>query len=272
MLLSAGFRRSLSEALRTVGSELADLGVTSELNLRTVLVRAYRRLGKAKVTATDWLGQAFEIIGPDLPELRVVEDAADGAFLGLVNGYIAQGKRGFAFTNGQGERVGVRSPFTSHEVIHNVRIRRPGQQTGTLYVDRGRFVRNRGDQALFMSREYKTRGASGELTEQITRRDPRLLDEQHPDGTQLTYEVEGQKGTYTIDLKNVILVSGGESPALLRESGVFSRMGVRAGAKFRATIAKDQNGEPYVRIVVAVATDPLRKILEKVLRDRSWQR
>jgi hypothetical protein len=274
MLLGPRFRRSLDEALEAIRADLVDLGLTSEQQLRKVLVEAHRRLGKAKVTATDWLGRVFEIIGPDLPEVRELERSAIRELLGLVNTYVARGLPGFHFTDGYGAAVRVRKPFSmKREVIHNVRIRRPGQPVGVDYVDRGHLVKNGDAQRLFVASEYKTRGVAGELKGQITRRDPRLLDEGHPPGTVLVYEIEGSPGRLVeVSLDDVILVTGSKSPAVLREAGVFSRIGVRAGSRFRAGIAQDDRGEPYIRIVVPVATDPMRKLLEKLLRDRSWQR
>ncbi len=273
MLLGPRFRRSLEDALEAVGTdELVEMGLTSKAQLRKVLVEAHRRLGKAKVTATDWLGRVFEIIAPDLAEVKLLERTAVRELLGLVNSYIARGLAGFHFTNGYGSTIRATKPFGAGDVIRNVRIRRPNQPTGADYVDRGHLARNADGQRLFVAGEYKTRGAAGELKGQVTKRDPRLFAESHPPGTKLVYEIEGRRGEFEVDLADVVLVTGSKSPAILREAGVFSRIGIRAGSRFSAKIAYDDVGEPYIRIVVPVATDPMRKLLEKLLRDRSWQR
>jgi hypothetical protein len=238
-----------------------------------VIVRAHLRLGKSKVTATDWVGRVFEIIGPDLPEVMRIESTVITEFLGLVNRYVLQNAAGFSFVNGYGVASRVRKQFNRPpEVIHNVRIRRPGQPTGSDYVDRGHLNRNADDQALFVSSEYKTRGAAGDLTPQTSRRDERLFGVPHPPGTELVYQMKGRSGTSSIDLDDIILASGKHSPAILREAAVFSRIGVRAGTRFGARVAKDQHGDPYIRIVVPCATDPMRRLLEKLLRDRTWQK
>jgi hypothetical protein len=270
MLLGPRFRRSVSRSLEGVRTDLLAIGITSEEQLRKVLVEAHQLLGKANVTATDWVGRVFEVLGADLPEVRLLENSAVDELLGLVNRFIAR-NTGVHFTNGYGLPVGVSKDFGDTQVIRNVRIRRPNWPKGFDYVDRGHLARNSDHQQLFVSGEFKTRGVADKLRSQVTNRDPRMVEGDHPPGTKLIYEVEGRQGEFAVELSDVILVTGSKSPALLREAGVFSRIGVRAGSRFSAKIAYDDRGEPYVRIVVWVATDPIRRLLEKLLRDRSWQ-
>ena len=155
-------------------------------------------------------------------------------------------------------------------VIRDVWIRPAGQKKGAQYVDRGLLFFNANGQALFISTEFKTRGAAGGLRPQIAARDARLLDVRHPEGTKLTYRTERSSVTSELDLENVILI-GPNSPTSLREANLRSKLGVRAGDKFKLSVAKDARGELYVRIAVAVQTNSLRRILEQVLRDRTWQ-
>lgn len=272
MLLRPGFSRSLQVALEPERANLVEMGVTSEAGLRKAIIKGYRLLDKSRVTAADWVGRVFEIIAPDLRSMKYLEPVVVGLLVGLVNNHIKRKLPGFHFTSGYGRSVGVTKPFGKRTVIRNVRIRRPNQQTGSDYIDRAHLAHNLDDQNLITSIEYKTRGASGDLKGQVTGRDPRLFDHDHPPGTVLVYEIEGKRGEFTMDLKDLILVTGSKSPALLREAGVFSRIGVRAGSRFDAKVAYDDVGEPYIRIIVPVATDPIRRVLERLLRDRTWQR
>lgn len=271
MLVSRSFRRSFEQALDEVRTELVELGVTSPAQLRRAVVDAYRLLGKSKVTANDWVGRVFEIIAPDLPEVALLERVAVRELRGLVNRFVGRGRPGAYFVDGYGNGVRVTKPFTKVQAIVAVKIRRPNNR-GVDYVDRGYVISNADGQHLFVSCEYKARGARGKLREQTTQRDPRLIDKEHPSGTELTFLTSSGRAGTPIDLKDLIIVSGPRSPEFLRQSGVFSRIAVGAGSRFRAGLAKDQNGEPYIRIIAPVATDPLRRLLEKLLQDRSWQR
>ena len=73
-LLAPAFRQSLGKALKGLSGEVTKLGVESEEQLRKIIVEAYRRLGGThRITATLWLGMAFEIIGSGLPDVIMAE-------------------------------------------------------------------------------------------------------------------------------------------------------------------------------------------------------
>jgi hypothetical protein len=272
-LLRPSFRRSLREALVAVKADVRALGLKTEQELRDVLVEAHRRLeGETKkITATAWVGKAFEIIGSRLPEVAAVEGAAAQQLLRLVNGQIRSGGAGFHFTNGYLEPAGVRRTFaTTPTQVHSVWIRGPHQPKGGEYVDRGLLFINTDGQALFVSTEFKTRGAAGELRGQVATRDARAWDAPHREGTRLSYQIEGSPDVNELDLEKVILI-GPNSPELLRAATLFTKIGTRPGSRAKVSVATDARGEPYLRLIVPVATDPLRRSLERVLRDRSWQ-
>ena len=150
-------------------------------------------------------------------------------------------------------------------VIRDVSIRPQDEKKGAQYVDRGLLFFNANGQALFISTEFKTRGAAGGLRPQIAARDARLLDVRHPEGTKLTYRTERSSVTSELDLENVILIGPNSPPVSPREANLRSKLGVRAGDKFKLSVAKDARGELYVRIAVAVQTNSLRRILEQLL-------
>jgi hypothetical protein len=58
-------------------------------------------------------------------------------------------------------------------------------------------------------------------------------------------------------------------PRRVRET--YSPRSACAREKFRSYIARDAAGGLYVRIVVPCSTDSIRQILERMLRDPSWQ-
>lgn len=64
-------------------------------------------------------GKVFEIVGPDLPEVKLLKRTAVAELLGLVNGYVARSLTGFHFTNGYGGAARVRKRFETGEVIHS---------------------------------------------------------------------------------------------------------------------------------------------------------
>lgn len=273
-LAMPGFRHSLREALSRLGSELADLGIASEKDLLEVLIEAHRRLegGKNKITASAWVGMAFEVLGARHPDVRRAEGTAVDKLRRLVNEQVAtRGGTALDYLNGYLEPAGVRKPFNRVEEVHGVWIRRPGQPKGAQFVDRALLCHNDDGQMLLVSTEFKTRGAAGGLRSQIASRDARLLDARHPEGTKMDYTPAGSLKARSTDLENVILI-GPNSPIVLRRASLRTKLGVRAGERYRLTVATDAADEAYIRIIVPIRTDALRRTIERVLRDKSWQR
>lgn len=270
-LFEPAFRKSLRRALNGLVTDMAELGVKNEQELLEILVEARRRLdGTQRITATRWLGSAFEIIGARMPAYLAAEKYVTRELLSLVNARISREVGRFEYLNGYLEPAGVRSRFNRLVTVHSIWIRRPGQARGKQYVDRGLLFFNREGQALFLSTEFKTAGASGGLRRQIADRDARLLDAKHPEGTALVYQVEGSADSISLDLENVILI-GRTGPADLQGANLASKLGVRAGSRSRLSVERDANGEPYIRIAIPVRTNSMRRVLERLLRDRTWQ-
>jgi hypothetical protein len=251
--------------------DLTRLGIKSLEKLRRILIEARDRLEKEKVTATDWLGRFFEVVGPSLPEVRAIEQIAVEVLRKTVNRFVGTQKSASIFTNGYFEKVIVKKRFVVTEVAYNIRIRLPGQAVGIDFPDRATFVANADGQRLFPTMELKTRGAAGGLLEQVAAKVDRLSEAAKVDGAKLTYNVEGKQGPEEIDLKDLVLLE--DIPkAELRECVRFlSNIGVRAGRRFKVVDGIDAHGKKYIRIVTPYPTDVIRRLLERLLRDKRWQ-
>jgi hypothetical protein len=271
-LLGPNFAAALTGVAPAGIRALREMGVQRLAEFKQVLIEAHKRLNKARVTATDWLGETFEIIGADLPEVDYLRDRAVVLILSLVNQHTTGKKSGNVFVNGRRDAVAVKSPFRKRQRIRSCLIREAGQAQGHKYVDLGDLVSNADDQHLFVSTEFKTRGAGGGLLEQIAARDARIAEALAKKGSKLVFTVEGETTPTEIDLDDIVFIRDRKNPALVSAPEVFSKIGVRAGSRFNVEIAKDAAGNDYIRIIVPVATDRIRKILEQLLRDKSWQK
>jgi hypothetical protein len=277
-LHSARFTRSLKAVISKITvsekdiTALRELGLHSPEKLRSVLLEAHRILDKSKVTAADWVGRVLEVHGPMLQEVVIIEIAAAKEFMSFANKHVSEKMAGFTFMNGYFEMAGVKKPFNKVEFVRGVKIKRPGQVEGVEYVDRAILISNAYGQKILISVEFKTRGAAGDLKRQIAERDNRMFGVENEEGTKLTYEVEGKpEKLHETDLENIILLRDARDPSRLRPEDFFSKIGVRAGKTFKVSPAKDAQGNEYIRVVVPVNTDILRRIIEMILRDRSWQ-
>ena len=271
-LLSAKFRKALEDAVSTLGIDLARLGKRIDLEkLRRILLEALHRLDKKKVTATDWLGRFFEVVGPSLPEVRVIEQIAVEVLRQTVNRFVGTQKSASIFTNGYFKKVVVKKRFVTAEVAYNIRIKLPGQARGIDFPDRATFVANADGQRLFPTMELKTRGAGGGLREQVAKKVDRLSEAAEVDGAKLTYSVEGKPGVEEIDLKDLVLLEDIPKTELKELTRFLSNIGVRAGRRFKVTDGVDAKGKKYIRIVTPYPTDAIRRLLERLLRDKRWQ-
>jgi hypothetical protein len=270
-VLGQRFRSALTTAALAGKIDLQSIGIGSLAELRRVLIEAHRRLGKSRVTATDWLGRVLEVVAPKLPALLAREAEVIALLQSLANRHIGSRKGGPVFADCRGGSVKVGKPFTKRRRIYNTKIRLPGQPVGHDYVDAGTLIANADGQELFVSMEFKSRGAAGELPGQIADRNKRLADAAAIPGAKLAYNVEGQPGQFETDLADVVSLTSARNPALAGTEPLLSKIGVVAGGEFAVSIAKDAAGEHYIRIVVPVVTDTIRKLLERLLRDRSWQ-
>lgn len=271
MLLAVRFTRSLTEALAAVEPDLRKLNLASPETLRQALIDSYTLLDKDLVTVNDWLGRLFEVIGPDLPDVRRIENEVIGIFIGLVNSYLSKAQQQSLFTNAYGKPITVNLAFRPGITIRNLRIQRPGQDP-IDGPDRGHLALNGARQHLVSTGEFKARGGARDLRPQTTRRTPRFVTAGHPNGTRLVYQLEGSTKDSYVDFAELVFIRGAGAPELLREAEKYSRYGVRAGSVSKAYFATDEVGDPYIRVVTPYATDTLRLVLEKLLRDRSWQR
>jgi hypothetical protein len=268
--LTHRFGRSLDQALDAVRSDLASTGVTSEAKLRAAVAEAYRLLDKSTITVSAWTLQVFEIIGPELPEVALVERGAVKEVGRLVYGFVGRGRPGATFANGYGTAVDVTRPFTSIDAVTEVRVLRPNATSGIEHVARGHVLANATGQILLVPSRYTTRAARDNRGTPTAPPVPRLADGGHPPGSVLTY-LDSSGRTTAIDLKQLVEARVPISELLQRPNNL-DQVGALTGGKARASLAADDNGVPCVRIVIPVATGAVRTLLHKLLRDRSWQR
>lgn len=217
---------------------------------------------------------------------------------------------GFGFMTASYEMAGVKEPFNiaSVEYVHDINIRQPGQPLGVQGPDRGVLIANADGDKLFLSLEFKTEGAKGKIGAQQETRDDRLFggeevdqrkgiedfesffiagNVEHPGrrneprnlGTTLAYTIEGKGAEiHTTDFDKIILLRDQGHPERTIPEDFLSRIGIVAGKRSSITIAKRRSksgqnapsGE-YVRITVPVDTRLLGEIIDKMLRDPSWQ-
>jgi hypothetical protein len=288
-LQSPEFTAALTRALTEAGiaeDALPRLGIRDEAMLRRVLLDAFDLLDKRSVTVDDWLGRVFELLGPDLPDVRLVEDWSVFLFGDRINEQVIRGGPGFTFMNGYYELAGVSETFDRTLVVRNLNIRLRGQETGSNWVDRAVLLMNRDGQSLIVRVEFKTEGAKGGLKLQIGNSDERVfgaffeegevdvaaLDPVDLEGAKITYEVAGPPPTHgELDFENLILPRDAADPSRPHDADYLSKLGVYANRSgFTAKLAKDSRGRPYIRVAGPVDTYGIRDVLQRLLLDKSW--
>lgn len=252
---------------RNVSAEW-ELGHGGVERFREHLLNAFDLLSGTKVTATALLGQLWELIAPDLKEVRGITNTVAYSFRDIANEAVTLGKT--VFVDGRLRKVQVSTNFTPDMVaLRDIWIRVPGQAKGVKYCDYARLFRNPDGQLLLMRGEYKTRGAAGGLREQVGNMDERLREVAGIDGVEIHYTTVNREtgevlGHDSTSVHRLVLMPGA--------ADAFGRMGVKAGSKWRGVRALDSNGEPYIRVTAAVRTDGIRQAVQEILRDPRWQR
>jgi hypothetical protein len=239
-------------------------------DLRGVLIKAFKSLKQKNIksiTSTAWLGEAFQVIVERHPVIIDLMEWTAGWYVRAINSRLGSLKVGIQILNGHLARVDVKSKFSNILMIHNVRLRRPGEDTGKEFFDTGMLASNTNNQHLPMNMEIKTRGAGKELPHQLGDFYDRL--KASPPGTELIYSIVGQQGEKTIDIKDMILIVDKQKRPL--EEDFFSRIGVIAGNTPIIRKGRDARGRLYIRVKLPIDTDTIRRVLERMLRDRSWQ-
>jgi hypothetical protein len=239
-------------------------------DLRGVLILALKRLRQKNIqaiTATAWLGEAFQVM---VERHKVIQDLmkwSSGWYVRAINSRLGSLKAGIHILSGLFSPVTVKSKFNQPVRINNVRLKKPGEQVGQEFFDTGTLASNADGQHLPMNMEVKTRGAGKELPSQIGDFYDRL--KASPPGTKLVYTVEGQPGERQIDIKDLILVLDKQRRPL--EEEFLSHIGVIAGKTPIVKTARDAQGRLYIRVKLPIDTDAIRRTLQKLLRDPSWQ-
>ncbi|MEU9284671.1 hypothetical protein AB0D57_08030 [Streptomyces sp. NPDC048275] len=267
LLATRAFAASLADAIAREVPEAWQLGHTKIKDFRAKVIEAARLLKGEKVTVSAWIGQFTELIGVDLKEVRAVIRAVTQLYRAYANEAVRKGGKGFV--NGLFEPVKVTKEFHRTLIIRDLRIKTPNQKVGVKYVDHARLFANADDQHLFATVECKTRGAADEIPDQIASRDSRLQEVAHIPGTVITYTIvhpDGRTEPGSMEVSKLLLRPGDKVAAR------YSKVSIQAGSGFKAYLAKDAHGEEFVRIIVALGTDPIRQALARVLKDRSWQR
>ncbi|GHG79049.1 hypothetical protein [Streptomyces griseocarneus] len=259
-LLAKAFTASFTDAISREATAQWELGTATVEEYRRLVIRAYRQITDKHVTASAWVGKLLEVLAPNLPEVRLVMDAMAAEHVDLVN--LAVHGRRAVFVNGRLDTVKVTSEFTSKRIITDTWLKVPEKQPrGAQYVDHAYLYRNAQGQELLVTFEFKCRGQGKKLRAQMAMRDIRLLELSHVPGVILTFLTRGKPDSVAVDK---LVIAPGEGARL-------GRMGIKAGRNYKVEEALDASGDPYMRLTVPINTDVHRRILERVLRDRSWQ-
>jgi hypothetical protein len=254
--------------------ELQRLGFADAKAFAAILNEARSALKHKALSIDSWLGKAWELIANRLPTVQRLEEYAVSQYLRAVHRLANAPPSALTFINGYGEPAGIMGRFTKVERVYDMRIRRPGQDVGSEFVDRGYLISNSAGQKVFVSREYKTAGAAGDMRGQQGERDERFLyyrpgkgGAREPEGSVLTYSVEGGQGGQSTNLENIILMRDEKQIHLPRQEDFFSRIGIIAGVRPKIAIADTKAGVKYIRVKYPYSTRLLRNVMERVLRE-----
>jgi len=233
-----------------------------------ILLEAHKRL-QAKnieaITATAWLGEGFVVVVDKHPTIKDLKKWSSQKYVLRMNEHLASKNSRALTLNGHFEKVDVKKSFWKIAQIYDVRLVQPGQKKGTQFFDAGTLASNTDNQFLPMRMEVKTRGAGKELPHQQAKFEEQL--EKSPQGTKMTYSIEGEPGRHEIDLKDMVLIRDKLHPKRPLDEDFFSRVGVIAGMKPIVRIAPDANGRPYIRVKLPFDTDFMRHVIEHIMSD-----
>ncbi|MFC8681537.1 hypothetical protein ACFT30_08440 [Microbacterium ureisolvens] len=118
--------------------------------------------------------------------------------------------------------------------------------------------------------DLKVAGQAGELSAQMATGDPRLLAALAlQQMTQAMPTIEGKVNGQLVRIRLDSMVF----PTDL-EANALNRIGVRAATtahtRYDAKIAKDEHGEPYVRMSIYCRTDLMYRVFKGLYREMDW--
>jgi hypothetical protein len=223
------------------------------------------------VTPSKAVGNYFERVGWDHPlafELRAI---VMDVYTDNVHALVAGGQK---LRNGLFEPVNFRSQFRRQvRTMENPRIidaTTGVELDGGQWVDRVDFRVNRHDQYLMIYGDLKVAGQAGGLRHQVATRDPRLLAAlamQHNAGAQPIIVGKVDRQIVRIRLASMVFPVDLDANTLNR---IGVRASVRAQTRYDAKIAKDEHGDPYVRMSVYCRTDLMYRVFVSLYREMGW--
>jgi len=223
------------------------------------------------VTPSKAVGNYFEKVGWDHPLAALLRAMTMDVYTDTVHAMVAKGEK---LRNGLFQPVTLRSQFREPvKTMENPRIidaTTGTQLDGGQWVDRVDFRVNGHAQHLMIYGDLKVAGQAGELRPQVATRDPRLLAAlalQHTAGAVPVIEgkVDGQ--VVRIRLDSMVFPTDLDASALNR---IGVRAAVKAQTRYDAKIAKDEHGDPYVRMSVYCRTDLMYRVFVGLYRQMGW--
>jgi hypothetical protein len=247
------------------------LGARDQRHFVDLIRRALTTDRGEAVTPSKAVGNYFEKVGWDHPVASVLREIVMDVYTDTVHSLVAKGE---ALRNGLFEPVALKSSF--RKAIHTMENPRildatTGKQIGGgQWVDRLDFRVNGNRQHLMIYGDLKVAGQAGELSSQVATRDPRLLAAlalQHVTGALPVIEGRVNGQLVRIPLDAMVFPTDLDANAL-------NRIGVRAATtaqtRYDAKIAKDEHGEPYVRMSVYCRTDLMYRVFVGLYREMGW--
>jgi hypothetical protein len=267
LLRSQQFRKGLDAMFSMLKVDFTRLRpIHNVKEFYAILIEAHSRLKKKNIiaiTPTALLGEWFQVFVEKHPAIIDLMNWASRKYVDSMNEQLASKNSRALTLNCFFDMIDVKKPFKKIVKIYDVRLKEPGHPKGREFIDLGMLASNADKQHLLMPMELKTRGAGGELPKQKAKFEERLMDS--PEGTVMTFSIEGQPGVQEIALKDIVLIKDILNPKRSLEEDFLGRIGVIAGTKAIVRIAKDANGRPYIRVKLPFDSDLMRHLLEYIM-------
>ena len=232
--------------------DLKKLGI-NENELEKVFAEALRRLTKDqnKITVSQWLGEIFETLAPNHPDVIEIRNSVLKEALELANE--ALGKPD-AFFNFKGKSIYLNERFTDITMIRSLWI------SDKKFCDMAILAKTKsGKYVLLVTEEYKTQGVKlKELDVQQAARNSRIFDDAHLTDVKLKFTKFSSKNESEINLSQVLLNSFNPGGRIGIKNSSQAILDVRFPKK---------KGERavYIRRGISMQTKGMRAVLQKIV-------
>lgn len=245
-------------AMKPYLTKLTEAGLGSPKHFLDAAEDALKRMiadGTTKITMSSWLGTILEIEGPKHPFVKEITDDLSAASIRFANNAVS--KKRAVFIDGVGTVRTLPKTFKASDIteIYDLKI------DGKKYCDRAfKCTDSSGNMLLVTTQEFKTAGNKrGAIDAQQNARDVRLVDENRPPGSKLSYFEGGQKRP-DVDLENV----------LVHLENTQSQIGIKASTRdaldprTQKRTGKGQYKATYYYLKIKWPSREVRFVLQKV--------